>query len=125
MRPPDPKALLPEVSDRRSDRWSGPQRLRPPSRPLSHELPLDRPGRSRRFARSIAPPGAASSTTMWRSQRAVSSGVEHLLDAEGVRGSNPLPPTQKTAGQGHFRVSLIRVWTLSCHERAITNTNVP
>jgi hypothetical protein len=25
--------------------------------------------------------------------RAVSSGGEHFLDAEGVRGSNPLPPT--------------------------------
>jgi hypothetical protein len=30
---------------------------------------------------------------------AVSSGGEHFLDAEGVRGSNPLPPTDEEAGQ--------------------------
>ena len=35
--------------------------------------------------------------------RAVSSGGEHFPDTEGVRGSNPLPPTSKIAGQSAAR----------------------
>ena len=33
-----------------------------------------------------------------RSERALSSGGERFLDAEEVRGSNPLAPTERTAG---------------------------
>ncbi len=38
--------------------------------------------------------------------RAVSSGGEHFLDAEGVRGSNPLPPTtnEQVTGAARTRV---------------------
>ena len=44
--------------------------------------------------------GRGPAATLIGSNRAVSSGVEHFPDTEGVRGSNPLPPTRNTQVSG-------------------------